>query len=304
MATLGQQFRARFQVLIYNSTTDLYESVGVDSFTTRVIADTGVDGDSDITVTSWAGGQGVGYDVLVSLSSSLSNLGKTIFAEITPVLEGFDLSMVRYDLGVMSTVGATGTGSTFLAITVIADSEEIEAYPLGGAAVYIARPGEMRGPVLTNDDGVVTFPVNPGSWTVFVSADGVQSVTQAVTVPAEGLEVELIAEILSIPEPTAGEVTAQLVAYDEDNAVAAGIEFQFMLESTTAKTPGRSFPRTKREVTSGPGGVVSINLLQNAVYKARRVYTADEFGEWVTFTTGSVSPYTVPEILGKYLTGG
>lgn len=191
------------------------------------------------------------------------------------------------------------SGATTLTVTVTTES----AVAIPSAVVTIANGTDVRGPLLTNSSGVVVFPVNAGTWTVVASAAGYyQRTTTAVVASSPASKTTQLAAA-SIPAAAAGTVTGYLTTFDVNNQPADGVAIQFMLEAGD-KTPATSYSREVKTVTSAGGGQISIPLLVNSSYKARRKYADKVFGEWVSFTTKTVSPYPIPQILGKNLVGG
>lgn len=153
----------------------------------------------------------------------------------------------------------------------------------------------------TGSDGTVVVSVNPGAYLLSVSKAGYQYDRTPHNVTSAGNIVAAMTPRSITPPADTDETVGVLTAYDVNNQRASGIVFRFALRRTLNHTPGASYSREFRTVTSGAGGAVVVNLLKNAVYWGQRQKSPGVWGDHVEFSTGSEDETPIAEILGKFV---
>ena len=157
----------------------------------------------------------------------------------------------------------------------------------------------------TDGSGNAAFARDAGSYSLSITYGGFTYTPTTQVIDALGRFSNLTALLtvamtaVSYPAVAANMVSAALTVYDDAGAVAAGVTFRFYLTKASG-IAGRSIKGEYIYATSNGSGLLTIPLLQNATYIAQRQSSKTGiYGPQVTVVTGTTSPFSINEILGR-----
>ena len=239
--------------------------------------------------------------VAVRLRGAANMLAETImiplpvfnlFAEkVTPIDVGGQ-TYTEYVSAILAGVGGlSGSGANVVTVTVADDDEN----PLQNATVRMSE-GVNSFTAATNGSGVATFALDSATYTLAITKAG-YSFTPASRVVdgAEAFEEEMT-QVAITPAGDPSQTVGYLTTYDAQGAAQASVVIEFQLLEASGD-PGRSFPGVPFSSTSDANGNLTVDLLRETRYQARRNRDGG-FGEWVAFTTDDASTYQLPEVIG------
>jgi hypothetical protein len=171
--------------------------------------------------------------------------------------------------------------------------------PLGGASVRLYDGGTSYAVNSTGVDGIASFSVPTGVYTLSITRPGYAFAAEQVTVEGAVSGTKVMTLNATAPAADPALCNCTLTVYDKQNNPVSGALIQIALLSTDGAA-GRSFPRDYVDYTSNGAGVVSASLLRKAKYRARRKKDSVGWGDWKEFETPNAASFTIPEVLGRF----
>jgi hypothetical protein len=156
---------------------------------------------------------------------------------------------------------SSGNGPNTVAITV-----ELGVDPVIGASVRLSKSGYDY-TVQTDNDGIATFNIPSGTWTVAISGDGISFTGATLVVSADTEETYAVSSAsVSIPPSDPGKRTVYYTCIGSNGSALAGAT----VYATCLQAPGTGLAMmgTARYVTSDGNGLASFtNCIVGATYE-------------------------------------
>ena len=186
----------------------------------------------------------------------------------------------------------TGTGAFTVSITVTDTLDN----PLQNARVRYVLSGVSKAYGTTDVNGVVTFNLDAGVYSVAITCDGYQYSGGTDTVVGDKASAYEMTPNSITPSPT-GTVTGYFIAYDDMGNPAEGIEYSCRQVSYT--TPGNSYSSSSNVIISGVGGLTSVpGMFPGETYLIQRGSAFGTVPTKVTIASNATGNVQLPATLG------
>jgi hypothetical protein len=145
----------------------------------------------------------------------------------------------------------------------------------------------------TDASGVATFYCDDGTWTLALSLAGyTYTATTHVVDGTEAVAPEMTAvAIAGAADPS--QTNAYVYTYDAHGDLEASVTLSFALVTPPTTPDNSAHTATAFTATSDANGLLTVALMRQAVYRARR-----GSGMYVEFTTADAVTYALPQVLG------
>lgn len=191
---------------------------------------------------------------------------------------------------VLAAVQANGGGSGARSVSItINDGTSV----LTSARVRVSQGSESY-VVSTNGSGVAAFNLDDATWTVIVTKPGYTLAAQTLVVDGTETVTYSMTEVSISPPEYPQLATGFGYCYDQGGEPEEDVSIEFELRLGTGDD-GYVRDIKKFTATSDANGLAQATFVRGCVYRGRRGVR----GDWVEFTVGDVSVFSLPEILGE-----
>lgn len=214
---------------------------------------------------------------------------------------------VPQTINIYPEVASLSSGSRSLVITVNDGTNTIQ-----NALVRLTNGLESYA-VYTGATGLASFSINDATWSVTITKANYTFTPTTLVVTANATQTYSMTAVSTTPS-AAEFVTGQLLCYDENGTLEAGVEVELALYS--AVDEGHVYSTDTRLATSDANGLVQfVNLVPGSTYMVRKGVQkswgpiigdnyrllATSSQPWRRFTVpvSAVSTYDIPSIMGE-----
>lgn len=180
----------------------------------------------------------------------------------------------------------SGTGARTVTITVNDGSTALQN------AIIRMTEGANSYTTTTNVLGVATFNLDDATYTVAISKAGYSYGGTTLVVDGTEAATYSMTAVVITPASNPLQTTAYITTYDAHGEIDGGetISFRMLIGDGVA---GRSFGATTTATSHAVTGLLTVSLVRNATYRARRGR-----GEWVEFEADDADTFALPPVLG------
>ena len=202
-------------------------------------------------------------------------------------------SAIPLQLTIFTKTPDNGSGARTVAITVTDDADS----PLADAKVRLTK-GALSYTAITDADGLATFNIDDGTWTVAIVLAGYSFMGATLAVTAD-TEADYAMDSVALTASAPGLTTGFLYTYDEDGAIEPSVPVTAIIRQPPSGGAGAAYDATPRTVTSDGSGLAEFpNLFKGATYSFYR-------GDGTTYPQYTVvvpadagDSYELPSVIG------